>query len=315
MNKQLVQIRQRKRVLQLTWIMNNICNNKCAYCPPELNSGTNHHYEWDKARSFIQRLFDTYPDIHCSISGGEPTLSPFFEELVDIFHNSRNTVGITTNGVRTLRFWNEIAPKLNYICFSYHPSQEVPEFLEKVIACSTKTAVTVRVMMDSRYWDKSLEMYNKCFAINNIIVEAVRILPGMAKTTNIGEKYTPEQEEILVSLPRKSQFLKITENPKYKTADIGSSFYYEDGSYDENGEPNTIVTLGKNNFKGWACTAGIESIFIHFRGIVRRANCLEGGTLFHIDDHEKHELPKTGIICGVTECMCGTDVLLSKVRL
>jgi organic radical activating enzyme len=86
MTKRLIKVKQQTNTMLLTWITNNICNNHCAYCPPILHTGKNHHYEWEKAKEFLYRLFSHYPRIHCSISGGEPTLSPFFKELVEIFY-------------------------------------------------------------------------------------------------------------------------------------------------------------------------------------------------------------------------------------
>jgi organic radical activating enzyme len=90
MTKRLIKVKQQTNTMLLTWIINNICNNHCAYCPPILHTGKNHHYEWEKAKEFLYRLFSHYPRIHCSISGGEPTLSPFFKELVEIFYENNH---------------------------------------------------------------------------------------------------------------------------------------------------------------------------------------------------------------------------------
>lgn len=317
MSKNLIKIQQ-SPIMSITWIINNICNNRCSYCPPELNSGKNHHYEWESAREFILRLFEEYPKIHCSISGGEPTLSPFFTELVDIFYNSQHTVGITTNGARTVRYWEEISPKLSYICFSYHPSHEDLNFLEKVKVASKQTLVTVRIMMDSRHWDKSVEMYRRCCEMDEISVEPVRILPEMARAENIGEKYTEEQEKILLSLPFKDMdYDPRSENPNFKFTRLNATLYYDDGSVDRNGtiSSNRLITEGKNKFTGWRCAAGLESLFISQSGHVKIANCLQGGFKFHINDHKEYELPKQWVTCNQPLCFCGTDFLISKEKI
>lgn len=315
MSKKLIKVKQIDNVMLLTWVINNICNNHCSYCPPILNNGKNHHYEWDKAKDFIHRLFSHYPKIHCSISGGEPTMSPFFKELVDIFYESDHTVGITSNGARTIRYWEEIAPKLSYICFSYHPSFEDPDFLEKIKVASKQTLVTVRIMMDSRYWDKSLDMYKRCCEIEEIAVDAVRILPEMAQSTNVGETYTEEQEKILLSLPRKDMnYDPRSVNPKFKNSAMRSDFYFDDGSIEYNALPNNYITRGENKFSGWYCAAGLESLFISHTGDVKIANCLQGGFKFHINDHAEHDLPTNGVICNQSICHCGTDFLISKEK-
>ena len=315
--KNLIKVKQQTNTMLLTWVINNICNNHCVYCPPSLNAGKNHHYDWDKAKEFLSRLFDTYPKIHCSVSGGEPTMSPFFKELVDIFYSSKNnTLGITTNGARSVRYWEELAPKFSYICFSYHPSYDDPEFLEKVMVASKQTLVTVRIMMDSRHWDKAYEMYQRCYEIPEIAVEAVRILPEMALATNVGETYTPEQESILVSMPRREmRYDPITVNPGFKPSSMRSDFYFDDGSVEYTGSANQYITEGKNKFAGWYCAAGLESLFISQTGDVKIANCYQGGNKFHINDHKLHDLPSEGVICNQKLCHCVTDFLISKEKL
>lgn len=315
--KNLIKVKQQDNTMLLTWVINNICNNHCAYCPPVLNAGKNHHYDWDKAKEFLSRLFDHYPKIHCSISGGEPTMSPFFKELVDFFYTSKNnTVGITTNGARSVRYWEELAPKFSYICFSYHPSYDDSEFLEKVMVASKQTLVTVRIMMDSRHWDKAYEMYQRCYKLPGIAVEAVRILPEMALTTNVGETYTPEQENILMSIPRREMnYDPSIVNPNFKLSSMQSDFYFDDGSVEYNGSSNKYITEGENRFAGWYCAAGLESLYISWSGDVKIANCLQGGNQFHINDHADYQLPTKGVICNQKLCFCGTDFLISKEKL
>lgn len=317
MDKKLIKIKQQTNAMILTWVINNICNNHCSYCPDILHTGKNHHYEWEKAKGFLSRLFSRYPKIHCSVSGGEPTLSPFFKEVVDIFYDSEHTIGITTNGARTIRYWEEIAPKLSYICFSYHPSNPDPDFIEKVKVASKQTLVTVRIMMDSRYWDTAYDMFKKCSEIDEIAVDPVRILPEIARNTNIGETYTEDQEKLLLSLKRKEMIdhdlTKV--NPRWKLALIRSNYYFDDGSVEYVGLANKYITMGQNKFSGWYCSAGLESLYISYTGEIQLANCEQGGIKFHIDDHEAHELPTKGVICDQPLCFCGADFQISKEKI
>ena len=79
MNRKLIQVRTHLNAMTVTWVMNNICTNHCDYCPPVLHRGNNHNYSWDRAREFMNRLFKRYLRVNLSISGGEPTLSPFLK--------------------------------------------------------------------------------------------------------------------------------------------------------------------------------------------------------------------------------------------
>lgn len=312
MNKKIISIKKNNNVFVLTWILNNICTNHCDYCPPTLHRGTNHHYDWDIAKEFINRLFTRYPRIHCSISGGEPTLSPFFPELVKMFHDAGHTVGITSNGARTIRYWEEISSMLSYICFSYHPSFEDPDFFNKVIAASKLTSVTVRIMMDTRYWNKSVVMYERCLE-TNVGVEPVRIIPETSMKTGVGENYTQHQLEWITS--KKIKFPtppnKKT-NPAWIQAKIDSTFFWNDGSFDEWGDTNNLISTGQTDFRGWACNIGLESLFVQWDGFVKKGNCGQGGNLFHLNEHNNHEMPSMGEICLQNLCSCNADVLITK---
>lgn len=314
--KKIIQIRQRTSLLHLTWVLNNICTNHCDYCPPNLHMGKNHHYEWAHAKSFIERLMNRFEKIHCAISGGEPTLSPFFEEMIKLFHSKGHYVGITSNAARSVRFWEENSKYLNYICFSYHPSFEDSKFLEKAIMASKYTKVIVRVMMDSRHWDNSIDMYNKCLDIPSIGVEPVRILTEMSGAEGVGNSYTPEQIKWLETAKYKYDIVPVipSENPSWIQSEYSSEYYYDDGTVTKIGNSTELKNKNLTDFSGWVCNAGLESLFVHYDGVVRRANCWEGGPLFHIDDHSKHSLPENAVICFQNTCHCGTDINLTKVK-
>lgn len=315
MSKRIISIKHNRDAFQLTWILNNICTNHCDYCPPILHSGTNHHYDWSIAKEFLHRLFDRYPLIHCSISGGEPTLSPFFPELVKMFYDRGHTVGITSNGARTVRYWEEISPMLNYVCFSYHPSFEDPNFFEKALTAAKYTSSAVRVMMDTRYWDKSVSMFERCQ--DSILgAEPVKIIPETAMKKGVGEDYTPEQLEWIATRPLKfSSAPDKQNNPNWSPANINARFFYSDGSVDKIGESNQLIINGQTDFRGWSCNIGLESLFVHWDGYVKKGNCMQGGELFHLNDHAKHELPTSGEICLQNLCSCGTDVLITKAAM
>lgn len=314
MTKQLLQIRQRKPTVQISWILNNICTNHCDYCPPSLHSGTNHHYQWDHAKTFTERLLARYTRMHVSISGGEPTLSPHFRELVDMFHSAGHTVGITSNGARSIDWWRETAPQLSYICFSYHPGYPDPQFEEKVLAAADYTQCTVRVMMDASNWSHSLEAFNKFRTHGNIRTEAVRLLPELANRRIPSCDYTPEQDRWLNETPPyDSVEQSYPLNPSHRHADIGSEFYWSDGSLDEYGDSNYLLNTNRTDFRGWSCNIGLESLFIFWDGDVKKGNCHQGGVLFNIRDHHLHPLPDRGELCFQPICHCGTDILITKV--
>lgn len=314
MSKKLIQVRTHLNSMTITWVLNNICTNHCDYCPPVLHRGNNHNFKWEHAKSFLERVFNRYLRVNCSISGGEPTLSPFLPELVKMFNDRGHPIGITTNGARTVRYYEELAPMLSFVSFSYHPSYAEPEFIEKIRACSYHTQTLARIMMDSRHWDQSVAMYEECLKnINIMSVEAVKILPEVGDR-HIGDDYTPEQlrwlEEHSDTMHRTNGEYK--RNALWREFKTQSSFWYNDGTI-QTDDPNSIISRGENDFRGWACNIGIESLCIHYNGWVGKATCGVGQNLFHIDDHANHSLPETAEVCTQALCACGTDVRISKV--
>lgn len=317
--KKISQIRQHDNVLQLTWFINNICTNHCDYCPPVLHNGNNHHYDWEHARSFLTRLMDRHNKINCILLGGEPTVSPFLNDAIELLHSHGHTVSLTSNGVRSVEYWKNIAPKVNNISFSYHPSYGIENFFEKVEEIGKHTRIGVRVMFDARHWDKTMEFYNQCLKVPYLRVEAVRILSEIAGGHTIGSDYTPEQLTWLGNTPSRRNLLRLEEidgltsrNPQWKPLYTGATFSYDDGSFDLYGDSNHLISSEQSFFNGWACSIGLESLYINYDGRVRKGNCRQGGDLFHVDDHSNHQLPAEGEICVMDRCTCPTDIIVSK---
>jgi organic radical activating enzyme len=293
--------------LLLTWILNNICTNKCAYCPSILHEGTNHNYEWHHAKEFAENLISKYPKIQLAISGGEPTLSPWFEDLVKMFSDKGHPVGITTNGARTIQFFEKISPYLTYIVMSYHPSYHDDNFVKKVIACSKRTPTSVSIIMDSRYFDQALEMYHTIVDLADVEVE-LKIVNDWIRESTVGRDYTAEQLEKIKSIPHKIISNKI--KPKNKLL-MKSTAYYDSGESTAV-DAQRIINEGKDNFFGWSCNIGLESLFVNFDGKIKKANCASAeylGDIQHLDDVQ---WPSKPVICPQTYCDCATDIYVSK---
>ena len=69
-----------------------------------------------------------------------------------------------------------------------------------------------------------------------------------------------------------------------------------------------------NNFKGWKCSAGIESLMINWDGEVHRATCRVGGSLGNIYNGSFEE-PEQEIICTRQWCTCAADIPLTKISI
>jgi len=306
----IIEIKQHTPDLYLTWVINNICTNKCSYCPDNLHNGTNHNYEWEHAEAFIKELLKRYPRIQVAISGGEPTLSPWLKDMVKMFSDAGHPVGMTTNGARTVRYFSELAQYMSYIVMSYHPSFEDPELLDKALACAEHTRVTVAVMMDSRHFDQSLAMYYKLRTYDILRVEPWRITPWI-KNSTVGCDYTEDQLRILSSLSTKDA--KGSAIPKNEGT-MGATFYFEDGTT-EKSNAQDLINAKLTNFYGWECDIGLNSLYVRLDGGIRTGNCISSDYIGNIQNYRDIQWPTKSFICPQTFCHCTTDVYVSKRKL
>ena len=297
--------------MHLTWMINNICTNHCSYCPPNLHEGKNHHYEWENAKRFFDILFERYPKIHCSVSGGEPSLSPFFPEICKTFYDAGHTIGCTSNAAKPASYWKDIAPYLNYISFSWHPEFPDKNFLEKVIAAARQIPVTVRIMMLPSKWDQCIEMFNEMSKQWEFITEPVKIMPynDIDVTTY---DYTNEQNEWFNNNNGNHEDKSLKHLVRMAPVQILSNYHFDDGTILIEPNASDWVNRGYTNFNGYTCEIGIKSLFVRPNGIIYLGNCLVGGKIGNINKPEKIMWPTGPSKCNINLCSCSSDVNLNK---
>ena len=299
--------------LNLTWMINNICTNHCSYCPSDLHAGKNHHYEWKNAKRFFEMLFDRYPKIHCAVSGGEPSISPFFPEICKTFYDAGHHIGATSNAAKPAAYWKDISKYLNYICFSWHPEFADNNFVEKITVASLETFVLVRVMMLPNKWDECVKTFKELSTINTLIVEPVKIL-NYEDIDALSYAYTKEQLEWFdTNEGTHVKFNRYGIKPnKPHVPNISSTYYLNDGEIITN--PNASIWVNRNmtNFNGYTCEIGLKSLFVRPDGSIYRGNCLVGGIIGNINSPDKIQWPTEPIKCNVNLCHCSTDVNINK---
>ncbi len=311
-NNKIIRVQQQdNELMHLTWMINNICPNRCSYCPSDLHNGKNHHYDWENAKKFFEILFQRYPKIHCSVSGGEPSVSPFFKDIVKIFYKNNHTVGVTTNAAKPTSYWEEISQYLSYVCFSYHPEFPDKNFIEKVSATSKNTFVTARVMMHPAHWDHCVEIFKELSKIETIFVEPVRIFYWHGGSDMSASNYSLEQIEWFKqsATENRKQLLHLT---NVKVPDITSIFYFDNN--EKISSPNTVdlINAGLTNFSGYKCEVGIKELFINQEGYVYLGNCMIGGPVGNINDPDNIEWPVSPVTCNKNLCHCTTSVNINK---
>jgi len=301
-------------LVTITWMINNICCNKCTYCIPELNAGEGHMYDWRDAINFLEILLDKHPHTHVAITGGEPTMSEHLIDAVDLVTSRGGYIGFTSNGIASTEYYESITKKIGYVCFSWHPEFQRKNFLEKVKIASQNTFVTVRVMMLPRLWDDCVELYDRLANDEEFsphALEPVRIVDwgGPEREAHI---YTKEQLDWFEQHPARDvrPRNKIV-SEKINIVDLGAWAKFQDGDVlDIVG--NDFVGKGMTNFRGWKCSVGLKSIFIHQSGDIYRGNCWIGGKIGNIKNPEDIQWPTKPLICTKSLCHCQSDIHLTK---
>lgn len=294
----------------LTWVINTICTNRCSYCPTNLRDGSNHNYDWNNARQFLKQVIDRYKNITCTVTGGEPTQSPFLPELVDIIHTSGNTVTLSTNGNGTHEYWKELAPKLEWVGFSYHPEFSTQQYFENLKTASQLTTVDARIMMLSSHWDQCVEVYEQLRQDADHTTTAVRITNWLGPQNNGTDQYTDSQIEWFrndAARPKKTRNRRSSSH-KYSATRV----HMDDGSVETIRDTSSYINNKQTVFTGYTCEIGLRSLYVSKYGDIRRGNCWEGDTIGNINRVNEIQWPTAPVTCNRDSCDCGTDVVINK---
>lgn len=296
----------------VTWIINNICPNTCAYCPPATHNGSNHNYDWDNARRFLDLLCKRYEKMHFSLGGGEPSMSPFFPELVKLIHAQGHTITLSSNAYKSSAYWQDIGPYINQISFSYHPEFSTEQYFNNVISTADITSVSARVMMLSSHWEKCVQAYERLLQHDTYSMEVVRVYEW--GRNNGSDLYTPEQISWMDN--KKPRFMRPDNPHRHKSwSNTTANYYFDDGTVGHSRDQVYYINRGQTNFKGYECDLGLRSLFISAMGEIKRGNCMVGGIIGNINTPETIQWPTESIICPYNICHCSSDVNINKRRI
>ena len=288
--------------LRIDYIMTTQCPYSCRYCTPTLYAGKHKKINAETISLFLDKFKDR--KVIMNLTGGECTTHPQFEEIIKMLYDKKINTIVDTNGIRTKRWWKEYAHMVANWCISLHPSQLEELDIEKIKIAAEASFVVVYVLMDPLYLDKALDWYDQLSKVENIRLNALRVL---------GVDYTEEQEEILKSMEGKWNFTPERQAELEKThswmMDMGSMGKYDDGT-ESLIDFAEILRNDQHNFKGWLCKAGNESIGIYDDGTAMWARCRVRKYDNFMDlDPEELKIP---MICPLDRCNCGTDIRMSK---
>jgi organic radical activating enzyme len=308
--------------LRIEIMIGNTCNFKCWYCFPGSNEGT---HRWPEYESFVKHLDHllTYYETNLGksafelhIIGGEPTLWPEFGKFIQYFKNTHNCIfSMSSNGSRTLRWWKEYGSYMDKVILSCHHEQVDVDHFIQVADClyEQQVIVTGIVLMDPFKWDRCIQLAEELKHSKH------QWAIDMQEVYHDTISYTSEQQNILKNnRVRHHNHQWALANNKHII--LKTEVVSEDGTVIPVGN-NEIVLKKMNNFYGWDCNLGIDSIFIDNFGNITgacRNNLYNLGFQYNIKDDnfiEQFNPKLTTTTCANISCWCQPESNLIKKTL
>lgn len=289
MMNEIIKCTSRDSILRINWHILNWCNYRCSYCAvkPSLTSDFKDLSQVSQNyKTMISRLGTIDKPFEVCLTGGEPTLHPNLNDLLERLTNLNNLkkVWFFTNLSRSVSFISTLKkyPKLS-ICASYHPEYYTDKFIEKckILQCE------VHISMLEKYKDQIKELLK--ILIENDIPYKFTLLEN---TIDFKETYSNEFKEMF------KEELSETDNM------IDIDLEYRNGTF-ENTNNFKLVLSNKNKFKGYTCVP--ESFQINLDNIVRNVCTSEVMGL------SLKGISKT-VICPKEKCVGGLTMYPKKLK-
>ena len=282
--------------IHVEWNLGKRCNLDCSYCPAEIHDNFSPHTRLDKLMHTVDKLANL-KNARISFTGGEPCVHPAIEDLLEYARPKIKWLSVTTNATRTSDFYERIP--VNYIVFSLHLEDENwKRSLTNIIGfASGEESIKfpkdyhVAIMAHHDHMDK--------------VKYAASFLTGHNISYTIRRIRWTEKHDWFDDLRYNGQDLEWILN---NTATAQPNTLVDDF---ELVHANDLIKEHRNQFKGWNCNAGLESLMINWNGDVHRATCRVGGSLGNIYD-DTFELPEEPITCTREWCTCAADVNITK---
>lgn len=295
------------QLIMLQWCLGNTCNFACSYCPPNLHDGSIRSLELAKVLRFCDRFITHYHtpqrQILVEFTGGEPTMYRDYVSLVQHLDCEGVVVSLSSNGSRTVRFWESVARYLDHVNLTFHAEFTEEAHLFSVVDALRLAQVTVHVnvMMLPAQFERCVAVAERLAATTTDVTIALQSL-----RYNIGDvlyPYTAAQREVLAN---KRLTIRWTGTRPQLTKGRMIEVL-EDGTH-EVVEPYQLIAAGRNRWKGWDCWAGLEELVVDYRGDIWTGWCQAGGRIGHVAD-DVIVFPTQPVRCVRNSCDCTLDVM------
>lgn len=305
-----------KPLFSTSWILGRFCNFSCSYCWPYARSDKIDHLPYEVYTNAIDEIKrqarqNGFTEFHWSFSGGEPTaykrLLDLIKYLDDGIQTAYQSIHMTTNlspGSKWWKSWCEATMMLQRksITASYHDEfAREQEFGDKCLQLMYEGVhITInQVMVPEKFY----ELYERCQRFNERGIN-VTLKPQSDPTASyVVNGYTEDMINIMqTGFPQKSLGEEIYQIALYDNTD--QEYLFD--------QAERFNAFGFNQFQGWVCHSGYQSVIIRSNQVKRSYSChdvplgtlTEGFTLFNA--------PKK---CITPSCVSSADSKIPKIKL
>lgn len=297
------------RTVLVDWMLGNLCSYACSYCPKNLHDGSVRWQKVEDALDLFQKLRGHYAEMRgkkvwIQFTGGEPTMHPHIIQLLQGASEHGFSVSLISNASRTIRFWHKIKTYLDSAILTYHNEfAEIEHFCKVGQILTELMPVHINVTMHPDRFDRT---YDEACLLRETLPQATISL----KPLRIGFRselydYDPGQlEKMRAGLP-------LLENSGGVTPRAVMTVTEPNGTR-RNMRANEFVIRGENQWRGYRCNAGVESLRVKGDGSITRAVCAVGGKIGKLGGDVA--LPFGPIVCTAATCACVADILITKAQ-
>lgn len=285
--------------IKVEWNLGKRCNYDCSYCPSYIHDNFSPHTDYFTLQNTVDKLASIGKPIRLSLTGGEPCVHPDIERLIQYIKSKNMWLSITTNGTRKPLWYAQ--QLVDQYVFSLHFEHDWASALYTIKSVQERmrgSHILVNVMC---HQDKM-----------NDVRTAVAIMESHDIKYNLRRvRWTEGDHDLFDDMKYDQEDLDYILS-KESTVGANTILFYKDK--EEQLHANDVIKLHKNQYKGWQCNAGLESLMINWDGDVHRATCRVGGSLGNIYNGT-FNIPTEPVICDRNYCTCAADIPLTKSML
>lgn len=286
--------------VHVEWNIGKRCNLDCAYCPAEIHDNFSPHTDLGVMVDTIYELEKINKPIRLSLTGGEPTVHPKINDILECASQRLQWLSVTTNGLRHPEWY--VKQPVDQWVFSLHfdnehsirAAENVVRYTQLLDMESKDTLFQVNLMCHHEYMDdvKSAAILLEGHGVP-YVCRRIRWTEADDREWFDDMRYKEKDLEWILS----------------KTSTVKANCVIDEKDMMH---ANDIIKHKLNQFEGWQCNAGLESLMINWDGEVHRATCRVGGSVGNIYKGS-FEIPNNSITCTRKWCTCAADIPLTKV--